>query len=258
MSRIGFRTAGFREWRIEEALALLGGMGYDGVELCLENPDCRPEGLTPARCRELAAACELCGLAVASISYHGDGEGPEQRWAHIVRSLELAPEFGADVLITNAGHTRPGEADAQWRRFVRQLGDLTPHAEPVGCRIAVEPEPGMFVGSSADGARLLQEVGSPYISINLDVGHAFLTDDDVPQVVHELGAAVVHTHIEGMPRGEHRHLVPGEGDLDLGAVLAALRDVGYAGFYTVDLFNITADPTDYARRSLAAMRILLR
>jgi len=257
MGRIGFRTAGFREWRVEDALAALGDLGYDGVELCLENADCRPEGLTPVRCRELATVCRHAGLAVASVSYHGDGEESAERWSNIVRSVALTPEFGTDVLITNAGHTRPGETDAQWRQFVQQLGDLMPQAEATGCRVAVEPEPGMFVGSSDDGARLLREVGSPHLAINLDVGHAFLTDPDVPQTIRELGTAIAHTHLEGMPRGEHRHLVPGEGDLDLGAVLAALGDTHYGGYLTVDLFNIADDPVGYARRSLAGLRALL-
>ena len=37
--RIGFRTAGYRNVPIEEAVRAIAEIGYDGVELCLEHPD---------------------------------------------------------------------------------------------------------------------------------------------------------------------------------------------------------------------------
>lgn len=40
---IGFRTIGFRQWPIEQALEALAQLGFAAVELCLEHPDMRPE-----------------------------------------------------------------------------------------------------------------------------------------------------------------------------------------------------------------------
>jgi fructoselysine 3-epimerase len=257
MSRIGFRTAGFDEWPIGKVLAELGALGYDGVEICLEHRDCRPESLTPHQAHELAGACEQGGLEVASVSYHADAEPWPPRRANTIRALDLLPAFGCSVLIINGRRCETGrEAEAR-ADLDGLLAVLLPRAEALGVRVAIEPEPGLAVGSSDEMRALIDRTGSPSLGANLDVGHAFLTDDDVCATIRMLGPAILHTHFEGMPRGEHRHLLPGEGDLDLPSVLCALDDVGYQGYLTVDLFAIGGDPLGWAQRALGAMRELV-
>lgn len=251
---LGFRTCGYREWTLQDAFQSISDVGYDGVEVCLEHPETRPEELTEQRARELAQMARDAGIEIASLSYHGDGEPEAQRAENQKRAIALARQFGANVLILNAANAQPGKEALQWSEFRRTLRVLLPIAQAEGVLIALEPEPGHFLHSSGDMMRLLEEIGHPSLRVNLDVGHAFLTDDDVTQTVHALGEAIVHTHIEGMAAGVHEHLVPGEGDLDLVRVREALQSVGYGGYYTVDLFNIADDPEAYARRSLAALR----
>lgn len=46
MMHYGFRTAGFRQSSLAEALDAIAGAGYDAVEVCLEYHglvDCEPE-----------------------------------------------------------------------------------------------------------------------------------------------------------------------------------------------------------------------
>lgn len=260
MSRgIGFRTAGFRNWGLREALYCLGDMGYDGVELCLEHPEMRPEALTARACANWAETVAQAGLQVASVSYHGDGEPYLERSTNQVRAVSIAADCGAQVLILNGEKALPGRQVAQWQAFVTHLSDaVMPLAADLNIRVALEPEPGHHLHSSQDLLRLLAEVGHPALGANLDVGHAWLTDTDVVSTIHELAPRLWHLHWEDFPVGEHRHLVPGTGDMPLRALHAALREVGYPGFYTVDLFDIAADPEPPARQSLAAVRTMLR
>jgi sugar phosphate isomerase/epimerase len=59
-----------------------------------------------------------------------------------------------------------------------------------------------------------------------------------------------------MSAGIHRHLLPGEGDLDLVGVCHTLSAIGYRGYYTIDLFNIADDPAGWAAQALDAMRTI--
>jgi len=254
--KIGFRTAGFHKRPIAEALQVLGGLGYDGVELCLEHPDCRPEALTEADAARLAEGCAAAGLEVASVSYHADFEGPEQRRRNTVRGLGLVPAFGADVFIINGRRTEPDEA-AAWRDLHEALELLLPRARDLGVRIAIEPEPGLAVSDSAEMRRLLDAEPGGALAVNLDVGHAFLTDPDVCESIRMLGSDIAHTHVEGMASGVHQHLLPGEGDLDLIAVCRTLAEIEYRGYCTLDLFNIADNPADWATSALQAMRRII-
>ncbi len=256
--RFAFRTAGYRDWDLPTALRSLGAIGYDGVELCLEHPQARPEALDAHGAESIAAAAHDAGLSVASVSYHGDAEPAELRAANQLRAIALTRHFGTRVLILNASKAVPGREAQQWDEFRRCLATLLPCADDNGVLLALEPEPGHFLHSCADMRRLLDEMAHPQLKVNLDVGHAFLTDADVPASIDSLGGAIVHTHIEGMAAGVHRHLVPGAGDLDLVPVHRALQANGYSGYYTVDLFDIARAPEEFASRSLAALSTMFR
>ena len=257
MAKVGFRTAGFHEWAIERALAELARIGYDGVEICLEHPDCRPSDLTPQRSAELAHACRDLGLEVASVSYHGDVEPQPERRRNARLALDLVRPFGTDILILNGRRVELNDEAEGLAELEALLDELLPRAAELGVRLALEPEPGLATGSSDQMLQLIRRRDSDFLGVNLDVGHAYLTDPDVCASIPALGPSIFHTHVEGMPAGEHRHLLPGEGDLDLAAVCAALADTGYAGYYTVDLFRIADDPVDWARRALAGVRRVL-
>ncbi len=255
---IGFRTAGFREWGLDQALPELARLGYDGVELCLEHPDCRPERLSDADAVALAQRIEALGLKLLSVSYHGDADEPELRLANQRRSIALTAAMGSDLLVVNTPRRAAGREREQWDELVQWLeGSLLPEADRYGVRLAFEPEPGLVLDGLREMLQLLSCLPHSRLGVNLDVGHAWLTDASVPETVRQLALWLWHVHFEDFPRGEHRHLPPGEGDMPLGEIRDALQEISYAGPYVIDLFNITDDPVGYAARSLAAMRALL-
>ena len=54
--------------------------------------------------------------------------------------------------------------------------------------------------------------------------------------VRRLRDRIVHTHIEDMRKGEHLHLLPGQGEIDLVKIFAALSGIGYKGALALDIY----------------------
>jgi sugar phosphate isomerase/epimerase len=252
--KFGFRTGGFRGWRIEAILEELARIGFDGAELCLESDDVRPENFTRKQADEIRRLMDGLGLEVASVSYHADAESPNQRLLNTSRSVEVADWIGADVLIINAERIREGEKEAQWRDLVDRLKSLTELAGKRGVNIAVEPEPLLVVSDTDDMLRMMDEVNSPNLKVNLDIGHAYITDPDLPESIKRQGNAIVHAHIEDIKDKIHNHLEIGQGDIDFAAMHAAFMEIGYDGYYVVDLFRLGDDPASVAKRSLTALQ----
>ena len=100
---------------------------------------------------------------------------------------------------------------------------------------------------------MMQQVGSPRLRVNLDIGHAQVTDDDPAETIRQLGDAIVHLHLEDIEGRIHRHLPFGQGDIDFAAVRHALQDIGYEGPYVADLFGQEAPPGAVAAQALEAM-----
>ena len=255
--RIGFRTIGYRRFSAVEAIRRIAAIGYDGVEVCLEHPGLEPEKISVITASDLARVSEGEGLEIATVSYHGDRDPLELRWERAMTAIELTPAMGAEILIVNSPRPDPEDADQLWDEFRRQLDRQLARAEHLGVTLALEPEPGLLVHDSSDMLDLLGEFASDSLGVNMDVGHAFLTDDDLPAWIRRLGSNIVSAHIEDMPAGEHRHLVPGEGDMNLPEVLSGLRATGFEGWLTVDLFDVADAPDEAAEASLEAMRKLV-
>lgn len=255
--RLGFRTIGYRKLSPEEAISRIALVGYDGVELCLEHPGLEPERLDEQRCRRLAELAREAGTRIATVSYHGDRDPLALRWQRALRAVELTPHFGCDVLIINSprpGSGAPADLEAQ---FHDHLAQQIERAQALGVTLALEPEPGLLVHGVEEMLALMERFPSPALGVNLDVGHAELTEDDVPAAVRQLGAAIVGAHVEDIAGGVHQHLVPGTGEMDLEAIIGALREIDFGGWTTVDLFDIADAPDEAARQSLRAMRRLL-
>ncbi len=254
MTRFGFRSGTLRGLAIEQAAGELARLGYDCLELCLEAPDVRPEHLTQARCVEIRQTLDRLGIGLASASYHGDNEPPTQRSANQERAIRVAQWLGADILVINPEKTL--DRERQWAAHVAHLRKLCQLADKANVTLAMEPEPLLVVGSSQDMLDMMRAVGSPRLGVNLDIGHAKVTDDDPAASIRQLGSSIVHLHLEDIQGRVHRHLAFGKGDIDFAAVRQALHDVGYAGPYVADLFGQSEDPLQVAAQALTDMRRL--
>jgi sugar phosphate isomerase/epimerase len=98
-------------------------------------------------------------------------------------------------------------------------------------------EPGFIVGSTADLVQLFDEIPLRHLAANLDLGHVFLCDPDPMDSIAQLGDKIVHCHVENMRASVHDHLLPQEGDMDLGAYVRALADVGFDGGLALDVYK---------------------
>ena len=255
MFQIGYRTASFEGMELAAALKSLGRMGYDSVEICLERKELAPGTLTPQLAAHVQELAVRAGLTIHSVSFHGDGLPWPERAAGQRAAVAAAAWFGTRTVVVNTPASQEG---IDWCVLREHFAALSEEASQAGVTLAVEPEPGLMVATVADGLRLVDEVASRSLALNLDVGHAFLTEGDVVAAIGSLSGVIGHVHFEDMPADEHRHLVPGEGDMPLADVVVALWDAGFRGVLTVDLFEPYEDPVAVAVQALRASRAVVR
>ncbi len=221
---------------IGRCLQTLQQLGFDGVEICLENPDLHPSQLTHAQAQGIRDLLQTLGLTSYSVSYHKDYIHEDDELALTLKSIEACPSFGTDLFVFSGGK-RQSHDQTEWNWLVTRTRQLVACAEEHGVTLALEFEPGFVVGSTADLLRLMDEIDSPYLMANLDLGHVFLCDPDPIAAIHSLQGKVAHGHIENMRTGVHDHLLPQEGDIDLAAYLGALHEIGFDGPLALDLYK---------------------
>ncbi|MEU3495538.1 sugar phosphate isomerase/epimerase family protein [Kitasatospora cineracea] len=271
---LGYGTNGLTDLRLDDALALLADLGYDGVGLTLDHMHLDP--LAPdlaARTGRLARQLERLGLRAAvetGARYvldprrkHGptlldaDPAARAARTGLLVTAVRVAAELGASAVHCFSGVLPPGtDPDTGRQRLAAALEPVLAAAGRAGVPLALEPEPGQLVETLADFHRLRTALGDPpELGLTLDVGHCQCLEEQSPaDCVRAAAPWLRHVQIEDMRRGVHEHLPFGEGEIDFPPVLAALDAVGYRGLTVVELPRHSHAGPDLAARSLRFLR----
>jgi D-psicose/D-tagatose/L-ribulose 3-epimerase len=250
--RFAYNTNGVANHRLDDALSLIADSGYDGVAITLDHHHLDPYAPDFDAALDRFAR-RLRGLGLGCVVETGarflldprnkheptlvtrDPEGRARRVDFLTRALRVAAATGADAMSFWAGVPKPGvDKGEAWGWLRDGVAEVVRRAEAMGAVAALEPEPGMVVETVDDYHRLKAEI--PGLRLALDTGHCLVTGEREPEAaVRELADELGTVALEDMRRGEHVHLPFGEGDMDVPAVLAALREVGFDRLVCVEL-----------------------
>ncbi|MGC5628713.1 EboA domain-containing protein [Georgenia sp. Z1344] len=268
---LGYGTNGFADHRLSDALDVMAEAGYGAVALTIGHPHLDPFA-DDWRAATEALAADLERRGFRSVVETGtrylldprvkhrptlvDREA-DRRVAFLRRAAEIAEILGSDCVSLWSG-VLPGDVDAAegWDLMVGRLADLVGSAAERGVVLSVEPEPGMLVETVADALRLRADLGNPpEVGITVDLGHCVaVAPEGVVGALRAAGDLLRNVQVDDMLPGVHEHLELGDGELDLTAAIATLREIGYAGVAAVELPRHSHDAPRLARTSADAWR----
>ncbi|HEV2779836.1 MAG TPA: sugar phosphate isomerase/epimerase family protein [Actinophytocola sp.] len=269
--RFGYGTNGFANHRLDDALAVLADLGYQGVALTLDHAHLDPFAPELAR-RTAEVGRRLAELDLAVVIETGArylldprrkheptllSEERAARVSFLRLAVDVAADLGAEAMSFWSGIRPAGlGADAAWDRLVSGCAAVLDHAARRRVVLGFEPEPGMLVDTIAGYERLRGVLGGPdRFGLTLDIGHCRCNEElPVPDCVRLAGPRLVNVQIDDMRRGAHEHLEFGAGEIDFPPVLAALAGVGYRGLVAVELPRHSHAAPAVAERSLAFLR----
>ncbi|WP_369229140.1 sugar phosphate isomerase/epimerase family protein [Streptomyces sp. R21] len=267
---LGYGTNGLSDLRLEDALALLADLGYDGVGLTLDHMHLDPLARDLAtRTARLARRLDALGLDVTVESgarYVLDPrrkhrpslleDDEDARWARVrllLRAVRIAADLGAHAVHCFSGiPPAPLDTATAWQRLAGSLEPVLEAADTAGVPLAVEPEPGHLLATLADFHHLRERLGSPdALGLTLDIGHCQCLEPLPPaDCVRAAAPWLRHVQIEDMRRGVHEHLPFGDGEIDFPPVLDALAETGYQALTVVELPRHSHAGPELAARSL--------
>jgi len=105
------------------------------------------------------------------------------------------------------------------------------------------------VNTAAEGRRFAAQFASKAMSIILDVKAMSSEGTPIPQIIRESAGMFEYFHAN-----DPNLKGPGFGDMDFAPIAAALRDAGYDGTVSVEVFNFDEGPEAIATRSREYLR----
>ena len=127
--------------------------------------------------------------------------------------------------------------------FVNGLTRAAAIAEKEKVKILIEPEPNLLLENSGQFLEFIKSITSDYVGLNFDIGHFYCVGEDPAEAVYELAGYIEHFHLADIANDRlHNHLIPGLGSIDFRSVFKAIREIGYEGFVTVELYPYQDNP----------------
>lgn len=158
---------------------------------------------------------------------------------YFTNAVYAAQELGCPMVGVSSGWSFYSEPVAEgWKRSAAMLHGLAEEAAQRGITLVMEtllPRETRLVNTLDSQQRMLREVDSRGLKINLDLGSMAFAGESIQQWFDALGPEIVHCHfVDGRPAG---HLAWGSGERNQGADLEAFQRNGYQGFFTLELLS---------------------
>ena len=246
MNPIGANTWIWVSPLTDERLAQLAprvrGMGFDVIELQVENPGDWDPGRAAEVLAEHRLGASLCAVMPPGRDLLGaDGEVAATQ-DYLRHCVDVAERIGSKTvggpIYSAVGRTwllDPDERRRTIRRLVEALRPVADYAGVHGVRLALEPlnrYETSLINTAEQGLEVVQELDSPALGLLLDTYHMNIEEKSPAAAVRLAGSRLVHVHACGSDRG-----TPGADHLDWPAIVAALRDASYDGPVCIESFT---------------------
>jgi len=235
-------------------------LGFDAVEIF-------PASAAELDVQQIQRLCDEHHLRVAALGTGAgwvkhklrltDSDSDVRRRARefIGQIIDVAGQFGAPAIL--------GSMQGRWEGSVSReqavgwlgeaLEELGPRAERLGVPFLYEflnrYETNLFTRIS-DSAEFLRTLRTSNIKLLCDLFHMNIEESNLADALRLAGPLVGHVHF-----ADSNRRAIGMGHTDMGPIMAALRDIGYGGYLSAEVFAYP-DSQTAAAQTIASFRAL--
>jgi sugar phosphate isomerase/epimerase len=265
--KFGICNETFQGWKLEDIFTYCARIGYDAVEVA---PFTLAKYVTDISAAERLRIRELAtrsGIAISGIHWvlvQAEGmylTSPEsatrERTANYFCDLvDFCADIGGRIIVVGSPKQRSllhgVTAEQAWSWATDVFRPSVKRAQERNITICFEPLPPEdtnFINTAAEAVRFTRQLASPNFKVILDVRAMSWEPTPIPQIIRESQGhfAYVHANDANM-KG------PGFGDVDFRPIAAALKEVGYDGVVSVEVFKYDEGAEVIATKSLEYLK----
>jgi sugar phosphate isomerase/epimerase len=262
----------FGDRSFADTFSTIAKLGYTGVEIApftfaphdepFDICKIRPKQFVEVRTMAEDAGLEVVGLHWLLAKTEGlylTSPDPTVRCrtaVYLSKLAEVCADLGGKILVLGSPKQRnllPGVSYADAEAYAVEVlhqairachqYDVTIGLEPLG------PADGNFMLTAQAAKHLMDMVGSPYCKLHLDVKAMSSEETPIHEIIRDNREWLVHFHAN-----DPNLLGPGMGKTDFTPIFAALKDIDYRSWVSVEVFKYEPSPDQIARVSLEYMR----
>jgi sugar phosphate isomerase/epimerase len=265
--KFGICNETFGDWPLDKALEFARDVGYTGWEVA---PFMLTDDIFSFTGEERSAyrqQVERAGLTVIGLHWllaktaglhltTPDAATRTKTAAYLRELARLCADLGGRVMVLGSPQQRNFPAaqtpESAMQNAAEVLRAVVPALEQYEVQIALEPlgrGEGNFLNTASEARRLQALVDSPQVQLHLDVKAMSDEPTPTPQIIRENADAMIHFHAN-----DPNLQGPGMGEVDFAPIFAALREIKYDGWVSVEVFDYQPGIERLVRESMENMQ----
>lgn len=160
--------------------------------------------------------------------------------SYFKRAIECTAEAGGEICIIHPDNAKGAQENAE------MYHELLPFAKECGVKIATEnmwdwdgPKNESVFAACATSESFVEHVDTvndEFLVACLDIGHAEMcgSGSGAVNMIHALGDRLQALHLHDNDRWHDSHQIPFSMEIDFEAVVKALREINYPGYFTLE------------------------
>lgn len=257
----------FQGWSMDAVLRYCAKLGYDGIEIAPFTLAHTVGEITQEARRRLREESLRLGVEIIGLHWllartegmglvHPEAAVRERTSRYLCELVDCCADLGGSVLVLGSPQQRNISTDQTreqaWDLAAQTLRPVVQRAEErqtIICLEPLSPTETNFINTAAEAIRFIEPFRSPALKIILDVKAMCAEETPIPEIIRASWPHFAHFHAN-----DKNLKGPGFGDVDFQPIAAALRQVGYQGYVSVEVFKFDEGPEVIARNSLEYLR----
>ncbi len=253
----------FSDWNLQDALGFAQKTGYQGIEIApytIASAVTQVSATERSQIQKLAArvGIEICGIHWVLIGVEGlylnHPNTPVQNRTrqYLCDLVNFCADIGGKTMVVGSPKQRNVMQEVSsaraWAIATDTFRDAVKTAEDRGVTICIEPlapTETNFINTAYEAVEFAQQFKSPAMKIILDVKAMCSEQISIPQIIHESTPHFAHFHAN-----DKNLKGPGFGKVDFRPIAGALKESGYNGYVSVEVFKFDEGPEVIATKSL--------
>ncbi len=253
----------FQDWPFDKAFEYARRLGYTGIEFAPFTIDKNAYNISAKKRAEVRRQAENAGLEVVGLHWllaftegyyltSPDAEIRARTSEYLGELARLCRDLGGRILVLGSPMQRnllPGVShDEAMRHAADVIRGAVEEMAICGVTLAIEPlgpEEGDFLNTAELGVELIRMIDAPNVRLHLDVKAMSAEAKPIAEIIRECAPYLEHFHANDANRRG-----PGMGEIDFIPILQALKEIGYEGWVSVEVFDYEPGVESLASQSV--------
>lgn len=252
-----FSALAFKE-DFARSIKKVAGLGYEGVELAIRDPDKVDQGKITKLVKSYHLEVPAIGTGQAygeeGLSFsHPRFEIRKRAVERIKNHVNFAAKFSAQVIIgLIRGKVEEGVSREKAEKWTLDcIRECARKAQGLGVSLTIEPlnrYETNFLNTIAETVRFIKKIDLSNIGILIDTFHMNMEEVSINESIKNSKNYLSHVHV-----ADSNRWAPGSGHLDFPRIIKTLEEIDYKGYISAEILPLP-DPDSAASLAIKHLR----